>query len=578
MERYHYDEKELRLMEESCVPFAVYQFIDKRVVTIALSEGFMQLIGARDLVEAYDLMDNDMYRDVHPDDAAEIADAAVRFATKGGDYDVVYRSKVGDDYNILHAIGKHIYKPTGERLAVVHYMNEGIYQAGSNAYNLGVKKLHEEFIQSMGGSYKISYDHLTGMPDMNYFFELAEAFFSTAFENGKKVAMLFMDLSGMKSFNQKYGYAEGDRLIKAAAKTLVLGFSNENCCRVTADHFAVYAYQDGLDKKIADLVEQLKYINDGKTLPMRIGVYEGGSEYISATTACDRAKIACDSSGNIFDSAIVHFDETMLKKFENRRYIFENLDRAIAEDWIKVYYQPIVRTASGRVCDEEALVRWMDPERGMIPPLDFIPILEDAKISYILDLHVLELVLEKIKQQEKAGLKVVPHSVNLSRADFYARDMVEEIRQRVDEAGVERNKITIEITESIIMDDVDFMKTQVERFRELGFRVWMDDFGSGYSSPDVLQQIHFDVIKLDKAFIDGIENNEGSRKIVSILIKLAYELGSETVAEGVETPRQVELLKEMGCTRLQGYYYCKPVPLETILERNRMGIQIGYEE
>ena len=155
--------------------------------------------------------------------------------------------------------------------------------------------------------------------------------------------------------------------------------------------------------------------------------------------------------------------------------------------------------------------------------------------------------------------------------------LVEEVRKRVDAAGIKRSKITIEITESVIMDDVDFMKTQVERFRELGFRVWMDDFGSGYSSPDILQRIHFDVIKIDKVFIDRIEDNEGSRFIVSELIRLARGLGSETVAEGVESKKQAILLKEMGCTRLQGYYYCKPVPLETIFERNRLGIQIGFE-
>ncbi len=577
MDRYQYDEKELKLIEDSSIPCAVYQFIDKRVVTIAISRGFADLLGYENLQEAYFVMDNDMYRDVHPDDVAEIADAAVRFATKGGEYNVVYRSRVGEKYIILHSIGKHVFKENGTRLAVINYVNEGIYEDASGETVLEVKQQYENFLKNKESSYKISYDHLTGLPDMNYFFELAEAYYISSFENKRKVAMLFMDMSGMKAFNQKYGYAEGDNLIKAVAKNLVKHFSNENCCRVTADHFVVYTDQTDLDRRLSGLLEDQKYINDGKTLPIRVGVYDSDESYVTPTTACDRAKIACDSSGNIFDSAIVHFDMKMLKQFENRRYIFDNLDRAISEGWIKVYYQPIVRTASGKVCDEEALVRWMDPERGMIPPLDFIPILEDAKISYKLDLYVLERVLEKIKEQEKIGLGVVPHSVNLSREDFYACDMVEEVRRRVDDAGVDRSKITVEITESVIMDDVDFMKTRVEDFRKLGFRVWMDDFGSGYSSPDILQRIQFDVIKLDKLFVDRIEDSETSRLIVSELIKIAHGLGSDTVAEGVETKKQVQLLSEMGCTRLQGYYYCKPVPLETIIERNKMGIQIGYE-
>ena len=577
MDRYHYGAKELKFIEESPVPLAVYQFVDKRVVTIAISKGAVKTFGLDSLEEAYYMMDNDMYRDVHPDDIAMIADAAVRFATIGGEYDVVYRTRVNGKYLILHAIGYHFYTETGEKLAVVNYVDEGIYREGTGDSILGVKQLHENFLMSRGENYKISYDSLTGLPDMNYFFELAEAFYKNSLEAKRDTAMLFMDMSGMKAYNRNYGYAEGDKLIKAFARILAEYFGSDNCCRVTADHFSVYTYMEGLRDKLDRLAEEIRHINNGKTLPVRIGVYEEAPDHVPATTACDRAKIACDSSGVIFDTEIVYFDIGMLKVFDDRRYIFENLDRAIEEGWIKVYFQPLVRTANGRVCDEEALVRWMDPERGMIPPLDFIPILEDAKISYKLDLYVLEKVLEKLKKQSEGGLDVVPNSINLSREDFYARDMVEEVRKRVDAAGIKRSKITIEITESVIMDDVDFMKTQVERFRELGFRVWMDDFGSGYSSPDILQKIHFDVIKIDKVFIDRIEDNEGSRFIVSELIRLARGLGSETVAEGVESKKQAILLKEMGCTKLQGYYYCKPVPLETIFERNRLGIQIGFE-
>ncbi len=577
MGRYHFGKRELEFIEESPVPLAVYQFIDKRVVTIAISKGAVKEFGLESLEEAYFLMDNDMYRDVHPDDVAMIADAAIRFATIGGEYDVVYRTMVGGKYIILHALGYHFYTDTGERLAVINYVDEGIYRDDTGDATLGVKQLHENFLQSRGENYKINYDSLTGLPDMNYFFELAEAFHKSALAENRDASMMFMDMSGMKAYNQSHGYAEGDKLIKAFARMLAEYFGSDNCCRVTADHFVVYTYRDGLEENLDCMVEDIKYINNGKALPVRIGVYEEGPDHVTATTACDRAKMACDSAGNIYDSEIVYFSEDMLKSFQDTRYIFDNLDRAIEEGWIKVYYQPIVRSANGKVCDEEALVRWMDPERGMIPPLDFIPILEEAKISYKLDLYVLDKVLEKLKAQAEGGLYVVPNSINLSREDFYARDMVEEVRRRVDASGIERSKITIEITESVIMDDVAFMQTQVERFRELGFRVWMDDFGSGYSSPDILQRIHFDVIKIDKVFIDRIVENEESKFIVSQLIGLARGLGSDTVAEGVETKEQVRLLKEMGCTRLQGYYYCKPVPLETIFERNRLGIQIGFE-
>ncbi len=577
MERYHYNEQEQKLIESSSIACAVYQFIDKRVVTIALSEGMRKLIGAATLREAYDLMDNDMYRDTHPDDVAEIADAAVCFATEGGEYDVSYRSRQGEDYLIIHAVGRHVYKQDGTRLAVINYIVEGIYRPGDNEYLLGVKELHENYIQNREAVKKIRYDFLTGLPDMNYFFEMAEAYHDKAVKDGRNVVLIFIDMDGMKSYNQKHGYTEGDRLIRAVGSVLVKHFSNNNCCRVTADHFCVYTEAENLNQRLAVFIKDVKIVNGGRTLPLRIGIYDSSIEEVHATTACDRAKIACDSLGNIYDTEIVYFDKEMLKKFEIRRYVIENFDRALSEGWIQVYYQPIIRAANGRVCDEEALVRWIDPERGMMSPLEFIPVLEEAKIAYRIDLYVLESVLKKLRRQYDNGLFVVANSINLSRTDFYACDMVEEIRRRVDDSSIDRSKITIEITESVLMEDLDFMQLQVERFQKLGFGVWMDDFGSGYSSPDILQKIHFDVVKIDKLFVDRIEDNEGSRVIITELLRLANGLGSETVAEGVETIRQADFLKEIGCTRLQGYFYVKPISEKAVFERYRRGIQIGFE-
>jgi len=179
----------------------------------------------------------------------------------------------------------------------------------------------------------------------------------------------------------------------------------------------------------------------------------------------------------------------------NRQYIIENIDRALEGKWIQVYVQPIIRAVNERVCDVEALARWFDPEMGVLSPASFIPALEEAGLIYKLDLYMIDRVLELIQAQMAEGFTVVPHSVNLSRSDFDACDIVEEIRRRVDDAGICRDRITIEITESVIGSDFEFMKAQVERFQKLGFAVWMDDFGSGYSSVDVLQSIRFDLLR-----------------------------------------------------------------------------------
>jgi EAL domain-containing protein (putative c-di-GMP-specific phosphodiesterase class I) len=176
------------------------------------------------------------------------------------------------------------------------------------------------------------------------------------------------------------------------------------------------------------------------------------------------------------------------------------------------------------------------------------------------------------------GLNVVPHSLNLSRSDFEACDIVEEICKRVDDAGVSRSKITIEITESIIGSDFEFMKKQVERFKELGFPVWLDDFGSGYSSMEMLQSIDFDLIKFDMSFMKRLDEGENGKIILAELMRMANALGMDTVCEGVETDEQVWFLREIGCSKLQGFYYTRPISFEMILDRYEKGIQIGFED
>ena len=208
----------------------------------------------------------------------------------------------------------------------------------------------------------------------------------------------------------------------------------------------------------------------------------------------------------------------------------------------------------------EALARWIDPEKGFLSPADFIPALEDAGLIYKLDLHMVDQVLEAIKVQKADGFSIIPHSINLSRCDFNACDIVEEIRKRVDAAGVSHDRITIEITESVIGSDVSFMKEQVERFQKLGFPVWMDDFGSGYSSLDVLQSIRFDLLKFDMSLLRKIDEGEAGKTMLTELMRMATSLSLDTVCEGVETEEQVRFLQEIGCSKLQGYYYRKPIP------------------
>ncbi len=579
MSKYRFAPEVKAQMEASPVPFAVYQFIDRRVATLVLSAGFCELFGYDDRAEAYYLMDNDMYHASHPDDAARIADAAFRFATEGGEYNVVYRTQVSQpgEYIVIHAQGRHVYPEAGVRLAYVWYTGEGEYRGGDTPCEEALDRSFNRILNEGSLSRQIHYDTITGLPNMTYFFELAAAGIKNLLMSGKRPAILFIDLCGMKAFNSKWGFSEGDKLIRAFGHLLAELFSNESSARFGQDHFAVFAPAEGLEEKLNRLFDASKGLNGGRSLPVRAGIYLVENADIEVGSACDRAKMACDVNRNAVQSVYNYFDERLFDEGERRQYIIDNLDRALAEQWVKVYYQPIIRAANGRVCDEEALSRWIDPVKGFLSPADFIPALEESRLIYKLDLYVLDRILEKMKRQADAGLYVVPISLNLSRTDFDCCDIVAEIIRRVDAASIPREKVTIEITESVVGSDFDFMKAQVERFQQLGFKVWMDDFGSGYSSLDVLQSIRFDLIKIDMRFMQQFDSGEESRIILTELVRMADGLGVETVCEGVEQREQMEFLREIGCTKLQGFYYGKPIPEDEILRRYETGIQIGFE-
>ena len=574
MERFSYDNNELTVLENSSIPFGIYQFINKRVVTVVLSKGFMELFGFDDADAVYELMDNDMYRDTHPEDVSRVEEAAMRFATDGREYSVVYRSRINGNYHVIYAQGRHFYTDSGEKLAVVWYMDEGVYNKSRD--DVFERELDRE-IRNNNREIRGSFDYLTGLPGMNYFFELAEAGRADILSRGDVPALLFFDFNGMKQFNLKYGFTEGDRLIKEMSEVLIRHFTSENCCRFGGDRFVVYTDDRELEERLKRIFEECRELNDGRSLPVRVGIYLHSMGSVGAGIACDRAKMACDINRNCFTSVFSYFNEEMLEEVEKQQYIIDNLDRALKEKWIQVYYQPLIRSANGRVCDEEALARWIDPVRGFMSPEDFIPILEDSRLIYKLDLYVTEQIIARMRRMEDEGLYIVPCSVNISRSDFESCDIVEEIDRRVKTAGVSPKLLTIEITESIVGSDVEYMRRQVERFHELGFRVWMDDYGSGYSSPDILQTIPFDAIKLDMQFLRQFDRNKNSKTIINGLIKMAIGLGIDTVAEGVETEEQAEFLKETGCTRLQGYYFCKPLPLGDVLKRYEEGKQIGFE-
>ena len=252
-----------------------------------------------------------------------------------------------------------------------------------------------------------------------------------------------------------------------------------------------------------------------------------------------------------------------IDKNEIYEYVIANIDDAIANEWIKVYYQPVVRSLTGQLCGAESLARWIDPNIGFLSPDKFIGALEENGLIHKLDCFVIDRVCRDIHQHIEAGKPTFPVSVNLSRLDFIMCDMLKIVESMMTKYDIPRDYIHIEITESMIVKDEEIMTRVINSFRDCGYEIWMDDFGSGYSSLTLLKDYEFDLLKMDMRFLSTM--TEKSKIILKSTMNMAKNIRIKTLCEGVETKEQVDFLTENGCGKLQGFYFGKPEPYDAML-------------
>ncbi|MCR4591394.1 MAG: EAL domain-containing protein [Lachnospiraceae bacterium] len=397
-------------------------------------------------------------------------------------------------------------------------------------------------------------DPVSGLPNRKSFLQAVEKRLKE--EDRGIPEIVAFDLNGMRGFNSKYGYKEGDRLLRVFGEVLRNLFGSNYCSRFGEDHFCAYWDQGGVEDVLGEVIDNFMNNRDGRTLPVKIGItrYE---EDVPLYDLYERARIACQTQKNYYGSSLGYYDDSMAKDFARNEYILSHLDMALANGWIKVFLQPVVRTLTGQVCSGEALTRWIDPEIGFVSPGDFIPLLEKSGLSYKIDTYMIQKVAEILNNEIKEGRNPVPVSVNISRTDFLYCDPVAVVTEALDEYNLSRSLIRVEITESAFTDQPEAIQDAIERFHYEGIEVWMDDFGSGYSSLNVLKDFKFDEIKIDMVFLRNFDDK--SRVIVTKAVQMAKELGIHTLAEGVESIEHVEFLRNIGCEKIQGYYYAKPM-------------------
>ena len=418
-------------------------------------------------------------------------------------------------------------------------------------------------------------DSLTGLLTRKTFHDKAGRIL---LKDSDGLALIWFNLDNFKMFNKRFGFSRGDLLLREIAGIIRIIFPPQENINLSArfcdDNFVVLTDWASVEVN-TDMVQAYLYaLHEDITLRLRAGIYfPSGSEDIRS--ACDRAKLACDSIRKNHSVSSCMFHDEMSRQLELQQHILDTLGSAIETGSIRVQYQPIVNLKTGKICEAEALARWTDDELGTIPPMEFIPTLEEYREIHRLDVHALRQVCRDFHARSVKGLPVLPVSVNLSRLDFELCDILQEVELSATLYSIPRNMLHIEITESVSDDDAAVLNLGIERFRAMGYEVWMDDFGSGYSSLNVLKNYSFDTIKFDMKFLHGFDINksEKAKYIISSNLKMARLMGMKALAEGVETAEQLEYLQSIGFDKAQGYYFGKPMNLDDIFALSR-GVEL----
>ena len=243
------------------------------------------------------------------------------------------------------------------------------------------------------------------------------------------------------------------------------------------------------------------------------------------------------------------------------------MDKAAEIGWLQPYYQPVVYSESGELCGAEALVRWIDPEYGFLSPGMFVPTLESVKLIHKVDAYLVERVCADIRKTMDAGLPAVPVSINFSRHDFECMDAIGHLEEMVKKYNIPKEMLHVEITESAMMDNVSVLLDASRKLKAAGYALWLDDFGSGYSSLNVLKDFEFDVMKIDMVFLKNFEKSEKAKPLIESIVQMANKMGMRTLTEGVETDAQKDFLKSVHCERLQGYLFGKPISYDEFLTK-----------
>ncbi|MCH5210110.1 MAG: EAL domain-containing protein, partial [Oscillospiraceae bacterium] len=416
--------------------------------------------------------------------------------------------------------------------------------------------------QNQVDKYKASHDALTGLLNRDGFERRVKEILS---ESDESYYMMCSNIKDFKLINELCGSEVGDKLLIAQANVIRTDESGDSVsCRVYADKFCTLLpkrdyNEEGFGKNMSSVMDTVL------SIPLKtqfyFGIYEIADKTEEVWTMCDKAMMAIDEINGNYEKSFNFFREGLFQRIIKEKEIIGEFDKAIENEEFHMFLQPQISN-DGILVGAEALVRWIHPEKGMISPADFIPVLERSGLIHKLDLYIWEKAACQLEKWKKAGRDNLYISVNISTKDFYLINIREAFQALSEKYDFDIKNLKLEITESALMKDVRKIMKSMDELHELGYDIEIDDFGSGYSSLGRLKDIHADILKIDMIFLQDTENEERSTTIIKNVISMSKELGMPVITEGVEKKEQVDFLRRAGCDIFQGFYFSKPISVE----------------
>ena len=408
-------------------------------------------------------------------------------------------------------------------------------------------------------------DELTGVYTRQAFFYHAKKLLKL--KPDEKFHLVIADIRDFKLINSSYGEKMGDNILRYLAKVYTEMIKTGLVSRYGSDQFVCIAYGE-CDLSSETMMKLEKEIAGNAPIPnlmIKYGIYENIDKSLPVSVICDRGFMAIRSIRDNYECSVAYYTEKMKQKQMRDRELENRFETAMSNGEFVAYFQPKYDVKTEKISGAESLVRWINPDGSMVMPGEFIPLYERDGLIVKLDEYIFRYVCEFQRERMERGQELLPISVNLSRASIHHSGVAERYMEIIKKNGIPFSCVPIELTETATLNRV-VIRDFTERLVNAGFALHMDDFGAGYSSLITLSELPFDTMKIDKSLIDGISQQKG-RIVVLQGIILGHGLGMKVVAEGVESADQVELLREMECDDIQGFYYSRPLPKDEFIKK-----------